>query len=259
MYESRFDTDNRLQRQQSPPPVGRLTDEQARNDHGMPTSETAAGGPTYETGTTVVALSAEDGVIMAADRRMSLGGRFTASKSVRKVSQVHPTAVMAISGTVGPAQSLVQSLRAEASLYRTRHGEPMSMNALSRTASHLVRGLPVQPLLGGVDVPRTSARQTRSDDVDEGSHVYELDGSGSVIEDTYAAGGSGLQTAYGLLEGRMAEDLPVPEAREVAIDAVAAASERDTASGNGVTVATITEAGVDIEGPAEDGETGGEN
>lgn len=196
-------------------------------------------GAIYETGTTIVALSAADGVVMAADRRMSLGGRFTASKNVRKISKVHPTAAMAISGSVGPAQQLLQSLRAEASLYRTRRGEPMSMRALSQTAGHLVRGLPAQPLLAGVD--------------EEGGHVYELDGGGSVIEDSYAAGGSGLQTAYGLLEGRMSEGLSVTEATAVATDAVEAASERDTASGNGVTVAQITAEGIEMEAP------GGEN
>lgn len=189
---------------------------------------------TYETGTTIVALSADNGVVMAADKRMSLGGRFTASKDVQKITQVHPTAAMAISGGVGPAQQLLESLRAEASLYRTRHGEPMSMTALSQTAGHLVRGLPVQPLLAGVD--------------EGGGHVYELDGSGSVIEDTYSAGGSGMQTAYGLLEGRVEGGLSIADAEEIAFDAVTAASERDTASGNGVTLATITSEGVAFDG-----------
>lgn len=231
MHEPRFTADSRLQHR-SGAPFERSQERETRWE--------AGDGPTYETGTTIVALAADGGVVMAADRRMSLGGRFTASKNVRKLSQVHPTAVMAISGSVGPAQHLQESLRAEASLYRTRHGEPMSMKALSRTAGHLVRGLPVQPLLGGVD--------------ETGSHVYELDGSGSVIEDSYAAGGSGLQTAYGLLEGRMEEGLPVAEATDVAVDAVTAASERDTASGDGVTVATITEEGVDVDdAPVEGG------
>ena len=200
------------------------------------TAETAE----LETGTTVVALTAAEGVVMAADRRMSLGGRFTANKQVNKIERVHPTAVMGISGAVGPARDLVASLRAEASLYESRRGETMSMTALSRTAAHLVRGVPVTPLLAGVD--------------DEGGRVYELDGGGSALADDYAATGSGLQVAYGVLERRYEEEASLPAAREAAMDAVAAASERDTASGNGVTVATVTEHGVETasaEDPAD--------
>jgi len=193
----------------------------------------AAGTGTYETGTTIVAVSGTGGVVMAADQRMSLGGRFTASKDVRKISRVHPRGAMAISGSVGAAQQLLQSLRSESSLYEARRGEPMSMTALSQTAGHLVRGMPVRPLLAGVD--------------DEGGHVYELDGGGTVIEDSYAAGGSGMATAYGVLEGEVTETLSLDGAAEAAVAAVEAASERDTASGNGVTTARITDDGVAIE------------
>ncbi|UTF52409.1 proteasome subunit beta [Natronosalvus rutilus] len=197
------------------------------------------GGDTHElefsTGTTIVGIRATDGVVMAADQRMSLGGRFTANKDVRKISAVHPTAAMAISGSVGPAQEVIRRLRAEASLYESRRGEPMSLPALARTAGALVRGLPVAPLLCGVD--------------ETGGHVYELDGGGSVVEDHYAAGGSGMQVAYGVLEGRL-EDDPAPEletATDAAVAAVEAASERDTASGDGVTTATITADGVTVD------------
>ena len=204
----------------------------SQNEHDRPAESPERG--EYRTGTTIVAVSAGDGVVMAADRRMSLGGGFTASKDVEKIEQVHPSGAVAISGTVGPAQQLLDSLRAEATLYESRRGEAMSMTALSKTAGHLIRGLPVRPLLGGVD--------------DTGGHVYELDGGGSVIEDGYAASGSGMQLAYGVLEGRAGAGLTVEGARTAAVDAVEAASERDAASGNGVTVATITDEGVEFQG-----------
>jgi len=195
--------------------------------------------PTFDTGTTIVALAAADGLVMAADQRASLGGQFTTNKNAEKISRVHPTAALAISGSVGPAQNLVRSLRAETSLYESRRAERMSMRALSQTAGHLVRGLPVAPILAGVDA--------------EGGHVYELDGGGSVMATDYAAGGSGMQVAYGVLERRFDAGASLDEATDAAVAAVEAASERDTASGNGVTVATITADGVDIEGLDDDG------
>lgn len=203
------------------------------NVRGISRDGFATKSPTFDTGTTVVGLALNDGVVLAADRRMSLGGQFTANKNVQKVEPVHETAAMAIAGSVGPAQSAVQSLRAAANLYRSRRGEPMSMQALSRTAGQILTGLPVAPLLGGVD--------------EEGGHVFELDGAGSVVPDRYAAGGSGMALAYGVLEGRASAVETRDDARRAATAAIETASERDAGSGNGVTLATITPEGVSIE------------
>lgn len=218
----------------TPPLDSRRRENAARlpADHALesPIGEGDAGERRFTTGTTIVGIRATNGVVMAADRRMSLGGRFTANKDVRKISPVHPTAAMAISGAVGPAQNVVRTLRAEAGLYESRRGEPMNVSALAHAAGALVRGTPVAPLLAGVD--------------STGGRVYELDGGGSVMEDEYAAGGSGMQVAYGVLEGRLDGELDLEDATAVAVAAVEAAAERDTASGDGVAVATVTADGV---------------
>jgi proteasome beta subunit len=208
--------------------------------------QTGGAAPRFDTGTTVVGVAIDEAVVMAADRRMSLGGRFTANKSVRKVEQVHPTAAMGISGSVGPAQDLLRRLRAEASLYESRRGEAMSLDALARTAGGLIRGLPVTPLLGGVEPGIEEGGGADDGDAEAArARVYELDGGGSVLADDYAATGSGMQVAYGVLERRYDRGASVEAAREAAVAAVAAASERDTASGNGVTVTTVTGEGVE--------------
>ncbi|WP_323190159.1 proteasome subunit beta [Halostella sp. PRR32] len=199
----------------------------ARQSHGPDAGEN---NQIAKTGTTTVGLTATDGVVLAADRRASLGGRFVANKDVSKIEQVHPTAAMTISGSVGDAQAVLRQLRAEASLYETRRGRPLSMDALARVTGDTLRGRPVTPVLGGVD--------------DDGAHVYDLDGGGGVMEDAYASTGSGMQLAYGVLERQYDPDASVSEAVAVAANAVAAASERDTASGNGVLVARVTADGV---------------
>lgn len=198
--------------------------------------EARADGTVAETGTTVVALTAADAVVLAADRRASVGGgRFVTGKRVQKVEAVHPTAATACSGTVGHIQRFNAALDAEASLYETRRGEPTSLPALATLAGNALRSAPlgVQALLAGVDA--------------DGPRVYGLDGGGGVLPDEYAAGGSGMQVAYGVLERRYEPGASVADARAVAARAVDAASERDTASGNGLAVAVVTDDGVAVE------------
>ena len=189
-----------------------------------------------KTGTTTVGIATPDGVVVGTDRRASLGGRFVSNKSVQKVEQIHPQAVLTLVGSVGGAQSFIRTLRSEASLSETRRDEPLSINALATLAGNFARGGPfiaINPILAGVD--------------EEGSHVYSIDPAGGVMEDDYTVTGSGMQLAHGTLEGEYSDDLTLDEATTLAAKAVHAATERDTGSGNGFVLATITEDGVDIE------------
>jgi len=190
-----------------------------------------------ETGTTTVGIATAEGVAIATDMRASLGGRFVSNKDVQKVEQIHPTAALTLVGSVGGAQSFVRTLRAEASLYETRRDRPMEIPALATLAGNFARGGPfraIRPILGGVD--------------DDGSHVYSLDPAGGVMADDYTVTGSGTQIATGVLESDYEPGLSAEDAASLGARAVEAAVERDTGSGNGVYLATVTDEGVDIHG-----------
>jgi proteasome beta subunit len=203
-----------------------------------------------KTGTTTVALAADDGVVVMADRRASAGGRFVTSKDTQKIAQVHPAAAVALSGAVGSLQDYTRRLRSHADQYAIRRGDPPSMHGFGTFAGNLLRNGPyrmVSPILAGVD--------------SEGPQVFDLDAGGSVLEAPYAAKGSGTQFALGVLEGEFRPELSVEDATSVAARAVASAIERDTASGNGVTVAQVTREGVRMDAyddPAELYETDSE-
>ena len=110
------------------------------------------------------------------------------------------------------------------------------MQALSTLTANFLRSgafFIVHPILGGVD--------------DEGSHVYSIDPSGSVMEEDYDATGSGSPFAYGVLEQQYEDGLSNDEAETVATHAVKSAVERDTASGNGIIVSTVTDEGATTE------------
>lgn len=190
-----------------------------------------------KTGTTTIGITTAEGVVIATDMRASLGGRFVSNKDVQKVEQIHPTGALTLVGSVGGAQSFIRSLRAEVDLYEARRGENISISALATLAGNFARGGPffaINPILGGVD--------------EQGHHVYSIDPAGGVMEDDYTVTGSGLTVAYGTLEREYEEGMTNAEARKVAASGVKAAVERDTGSGNGVFLATITDEGVDIKG-----------
>lgn len=189
-----------------------------------------------KTGTTTVGVTADDGVVVATDRRASLAGRFVASKDVVKVEQVTSNSVVTLVGSVGGAQSFINQLEAEASLYRSRRQKPMEVEALANLARNFARSGPffrINPIVAGVD--------------DSGPHVYTVDPAGGLMEDEYTVTGSGMQVAYGTLEQNYDDNLSLEEATRVAAETVESAAERDTGSGNGLALATVDDSGVTIE------------
>jgi len=188
-----------------------------------------------KTGTTTVGLKTERGVLIATDMRASLGGQLVVNKNVQKVEQVHPTAAMTLVGSVGEAQWFIRTLRCEANIYEFRHGEQLDIAALQQLAGTLAQSShlrSIMPILGGVD--------------DDGGHIASIGPTGGVIDDNYIATGSGMQLAYGCLEERYEPNLSDAQARRLAAKTIRSASNRDTASGNGIYLAEISDEGVDI-------------
>ncbi|NLM02089.1 Proteasome subunit beta {ECO:0000255/HAMAP-Rule:MF_02113} [Methanothermobacter wolfeii] len=182
-------------------------------------------------GTTTVGITCRDGVVFATERRASMGN-LIAHKTADKIFRIDEHIAATIAGSVADAQSLMKYLKAEAALYRMRNSERISIEAAAALASNILhssRFYPfiVQTLLGGVD--------------DKGSKIYSLDPSGGMIPDKFVSTGSGSPIAYGVLEDRYTEDLYVDEGVDIAIRAIKSAMERDTYSGNGILVATVTE------------------
>lgn len=198
-------------------------------------ADTAADGTNeMKTGTTLVGVTTDDAVVLASDRRASLG-RMVSSKSVRKVVPLVDRAALAFSGSMAGAQALSSQLEAQLRLYEVRRGEEMSTGALATSLANLLREgkFGTAPLLAGVD--------------GDGPHLYEMDPAGGTTESEFAAGGSGTPYVYGLLESEYEAGLSTADARSLAARAVAVASERDLASGNGLVLAELTGDGVAVE------------
>lgn len=184
-------------------------------------------------GTTTVGFVCKDGVVLATEKRATMGS-LVANKGADKLFQLDDKIGATIAGTVSHAQSLMDVLKAEISLYRLRNEKEMSIDALAVLTSNILKSSPfmVQTIIGGVDK--------------DGAKLYSLDPSGSYIPDKCISTGSGSPYAYGVLEDRYSEDLTVEEGKKIAIKALTSAMERDVYSGNGYRLGTIDENGMKI-------------
>jgi len=178
-------------------------------------------------GTTTVGITCTDGVVFASERRASMGN-LVAHKVAEKIFKIDDHIAATIAGSVADAQSLMKVISAEVSLYKMRNGENISIESASALAANILHSSPlyVQTLLGGVD--------------EEGASIYSLDPAGGMIKDSFISTGSGSTFSYGVLEDRVKEGITVKEGVDIAIRAIRAAMERDTFSGNGILVATVT-------------------
>jgi proteasome beta subunit len=87
----------------------------------------------------------------------------------------------------------------------------------------------VQLILGGYD--------------NTGGHVYSLDAAGGAIPDKYTSAGSGSPYVFGVLEDNYRDDMTASEGVDLAVRAITAAMNRDSASGGMINVAVINEDG----------------
>ncbi|WP_456369779.1 archaeal proteasome endopeptidase complex subunit beta [Geoglobus sp.] len=185
-------------------------------------------------GTTTVGIVCKDGVVMATEKRATMGN-FIASKRAKKIYRISDRVAMTTAGSVGDAQFLVRLIKVEMNLYEIRKEERPSVRAIATMTSNLlnsVRYFPylVQLLIGGID--------------DRGASIYSIDPIGGAIEETdIVATGSGSPMAYGVLEDAYRDGITVDEAVELAVRAIHSAMRRDSASGDGIDVVKITEDG----------------
>ena len=184
-------------------------------------------------GTTTVGFVCKDGVVIATETRATMGS-LVANKGADKLFQLDDKIGATIAGTVSHAQSLMDVIKAEISLYKLKNEKDMSIDAVAVLTSNILKSGPyyVQTIIGGVDK--------------DGAKLYSLDPSGSYMQDKCTSTGSGSPYAFGVLEDRYDENLTVEEGKKVAISAITSAMERDVFSGNGYRLATITEDGMKI-------------
>jgi proteasome beta subunit len=184
------------------------------------------------TGTTTVGLIFNGGVVLATDRRVTMG-YFIAHRQGRKIYQVDDNLGITISGVVADAQAVIDALRYGAKYYRIEQGRPMPVQSAASMAAGLFFSYRLFPLIADVLIGG----------FDEAPGLYNIDFFGAVSSERYVSTGSGSPVAYGILESGYRDGLEEGDAVALAVKAVHYAMKRDSASGDGIDAVIVDRRG----------------
>ncbi|NGO14128.1 proteasome subunit beta [Streptomyces sp. HC44] len=181
-------------------------------------------------GTTVLALTYRDGVLIAGDRRATMGN-LIAQRDLEKVHPADDYTAVAFAGTVGLAVDMVKLYQVELTHFEKIEGIPMTLNAKATRLAGMIRqnlgqamqGLAVVPLLVGYDVKAPAG---------EAGRIFSFDVVGGLYEKPdFHAEGSGSPYARGALKKLYREGMSRREAALAALQALYDAADDDSATG----------------------------
>jgi proteasome beta subunit len=188
----------------------------------------------YFPGATTVGLVCSDGVVLASEKRV-VYGNLVLSKAAKKVFKITGKIGAACAGLISDMQVLTKQVAAHANLYKFDVGRPIHVKSAAKAMSNILFGRRYFPYI----------TQTIVGGIDDKPRIYVLDPVGSLIEDKYAAIGSGATIAIGIIESEYKPSITVEEGERLAIKTVKSAISRDALSGNGIDILIVKESGIE--------------
>jgi proteasome beta subunit len=178
-------------------------------------------------GTTIVAATFSGGVVMAGDRRATMGN-IIAQRDIEKVFPADEYSAVGIAGAAGLAVEMVRLFQTELEHYEKIEGTTLSMDGKANRLAALIRsnlgmamqGLAVVPLFAGYDLVKQQGR------------IFSYDVTGGRYEETaFHSVGSGSLFARGSLKKLYREDLDAEGCVTALVQALYDAADDDSATG----------------------------
>jgi len=178
-------------------------------------------------GTTIVTLTYAGGVVMAGDRRATMGN-LIANRDMEKVFATDEYSLVGIAGTAGLAIELVRLFQVELEHYEKIEGTLMSLEGKANRLASMIRGnlgmamqgLSVVPLFAGYDAGTGIGR------------IFSYDVTGGCYEEhDHHSVGSGSLFARGSLKKLYRRSGTLDDAVRTAVEALYDAADDDSATG----------------------------
>ncbi len=181
--------------------------------------------------TTIVAIATAEGVVMAGDRRATMGN-LIASRDIEKVHPADSYSLIGIAGTAGIGIELMRLFQVELEHYEKIEGTMLSLDGKANRLAGMVRGNLGAAMQGLAVVPIFAGYDLTPVDPAKAGRLFSFDVAGGLYEETgYEAVGSGSLFAKSALKKKYRAGVSTQDAVILAVEALYDAADDDTATG----------------------------
>ncbi|XP_062240088.1 proteasome subunit beta type-6 [Platichthys flesus] len=187
------------------------------------------------TGTTIMAVEYDGGVVIGADSRTTTGA-YIANRVTDKLTPIHDKIFCCRSGSAADTQAIADMVTYQLGFHSIELDEP----PLVETAANLFRASCYryrEELSAGILVAGWDRRK--------GGQVYCVPIGGMLVRQPLSVGGSGSTYIYGFMDSNYKPGMSKDQCMELAATALSLAMERDGSSGGVVRLASISAEGVE--------------
>uniref|UniRef100_A0A8C4R173 Proteasome subunit beta n=1 Tax=Eptatretus burgeri TaxID=7764 RepID=A0A8C4R173_EPTBU len=187
------------------------------------------------TGTTIMAVEFDGGVVVGADSRTTTGS-YVANRVTDKLTPIHDRIFCCRSGSAADTQAIADVVSYQLAF----HSIEMEQAPLVHTAATIFREYCYnyrEDLLAGIIVAGWDKRK--------GGQVYTVPIGGMMVKQPFSVGGSGSTYIYGFVDSAFKSGMSKEECLKFTARGLHLAMNRDGASGGVIRLAAISEDGVD--------------
>uniref|UniRef100_A0A8C7TGG9 Proteasome subunit beta type-9 n=1 Tax=Oncorhynchus mykiss TaxID=8022 RepID=A0A8C7TGG9_ONCMY len=187
------------------------------------------------TGTTIMAVEFDGGVVIGADSRTTTG--YVKNRLlIKSLTPIHDRIFCCRSGSAADTQAVADIVTYQLGFHSIELDEP----PLVQTAANLFKQTCYryrEELMAGIIVAGWDKRR--------GGQVYTVPMGGMIVRQPVSVGGSGSSYIYGFMDSNYKPGMTKEECLHFCTQALALAMERDGSSGGVARLAAITEEGLE--------------
>ncbi|XP_044027719.1 proteasome subunit beta type-9 [Siniperca chuatsi] len=181
-----------------------------------------------KTGTTIIAVEYNGGVVLGSDSRVSAGASVV-NRVMNKLSPLHDKIYCALSGSAADAQTIAEMVNYQLDVHSIEIGEDPQV----RSAATLVKNISYkykEELSAHLIVAGWDRR--------DGGQVFATL-NGLLTRQPFAVGGSGSSYVYGFVDAEFRRAMSKEECQQLVVNTLSLAMNRDGSSGGVAYVVTI--------------------